>query len=90
MLINYTEVMVEELFDRIIEEHARQFPGTCLCEKCRESMKAMALNNLPVNYVSSRTGSIMKRVGFEENTNKGQLTAALMNAIQTVAASPNH
>lgn len=90
MIKNYAEVAVEEMFDRLLNEHLNKYPDTCTCEQCREDMKALALNNIPPHYVVTEKGAILKQVVFDSIGGKAQVTSAILNAIKTVGASPRH
>lgn len=90
MIKNYAEVAVEEVFDGLVREHLKRNPGICACGRCREDMKALALNNIPPNYVVTEKGTILKQVSFDLLGGKAQLTSAILKAIQTVGENPRH
>lgn len=45
MIINYMELLVDEIFQEV-----KSMYGKCLTEKCIHDIKAMSLNNLPTMY----------------------------------------
>ena len=53
MLHNYTETAVLYLLDDIIKEYKKTKPDLCDCERCRQDIMALALNNLPPHYIVS-------------------------------------
>lgn len=45
MIKNYTEVLVEEIYNEM-----KSSLNDCKSEKCEHNIKSMALNNLPTSY----------------------------------------
>ncbi len=90
MIINYSEVAVKELIDEVLDDYARNNPNTCTCERCKDDIMALALNNLPVKYVSSEQGEIYTKVVYDQIGGKAQVIAAIMSAIQKVQKNPRH
>jgi len=85
-LLNIMEGFVEEAIDTLIKEN-----GCCNCYKCREDIKCIALNSLPVKYVSTRKGELFSKL---EQSSRLQYTIdvnlACMNAIELVKNQPHH
>ncbi|MFZ5634161.1 MAG: late competence development ComFB family protein [Bacillota bacterium] len=90
MIKNYAEVAVEQLFGGLLKDYLKKNPGTCTCEKCREDMKALALNSIPPHYVATDKGTIIKQVSFDLIGGKAQMASAILTAIKTVGANPRH
>lgn len=90
MIINYPKVAVQTLLDEVLENYASQNPGTCKCERCRDDIMALALNNLPPKYVVTERGSIITHVVYEQAGGKAQVVAAITSAIQKVRNNPRH
>lgn len=90
MLKNYAEVAVEEVFEGLLKDYLKSNPGTCVCDSCREDMKALAMNNIPPHYVSTDKGTIFKQVSFDLIGGKAQVTSAIISAIRAVGANPRH
>lgn len=90
MIKNYAEVAVDEMLDGLIREHIRIRPGTCACDRCREDMKALALNNIPPHYVATDKGTIINQVSFDLIGGKAQVASAILSAIKTVEENPRH
>lgn len=90
MIKNYAEVAVEEMLDGLIREQIKKSPGTCTCDRCREDMKALALNNIPPHYVVTEKGTIIKQVSFDLIGGKAQVASAILSSIKTVGENPRH
>ncbi len=90
MYKNYVEVVVDEIFDQLMSEYVKKTPGVCACDKCKEDIKALALNSIPPQYVVGEKGSILKRVDYDLICGKAQVTTALLKAIQVVSTNPKH
>ncbi len=90
MYKNIVEVVVNEMFDRVFQEYRKKDPGICTCDKCKEDIKALALNKIPPQYVVGEKGNILKRVDFDLISGKAQVASALTTAIQVVSANPRH
>ncbi|NHM28144.1 late competence development ComFB family protein [Desulfofundulus sp. TPOSR] len=90
MIQNYTELVVNDLLSPVLEEYARRNPEVCTCPRCREDVAALALNQLPPCYVTSEKGVVLTRTALDRAPLKGQVVAAIVNAVRQVAASPRH
>lgn len=90
MIMNYPEIAVKELYDEVMENYKKNHPNTCDCERCRDDIMALALNNLPVKYVVSEVGRIYVQNIFNQIGGQAQVLAALLAAIQKVQQSPRH
>lgn len=90
MVRNYVEAAVEQLFDGLLNDYKKKDPKICTCEKCRDDMKALALNSIPPHYAVTTKGIILTQVNFELIGGKAQVTSALLNAIRAVGANPRH
>ncbi|MBF7083334.1 late competence development ComFB family protein [Desulfallas sp. Bu1-1] len=90
MIINYPEVAVRELIDEVLENYKKKNPDICDCERCRNDIMALALNNLPVKYIVTEKGHIYTKAIFDQIGGKAQVIAALTAAIQKVHKFPRH
>ncbi|WP_027363692.1 late competence development ComFB family protein [Desulfotruncus alcoholivorax] len=90
MIINYPEVAVKELIDEVLDSYILKNPSTCRCERCRNDIMALALNNLPVKYVVTDHGRIYTKAVYDQIGGKAQVIAALTSAIQIVQKNPRH
>ncbi|TYO97780.1 late competence development ComFB family protein [Desulfallas thermosapovorans] len=90
MIINYSELAVKELINEVLQAYASQNPGTCKCERCKNDIMALALNNLPPKYVVTDIGRVYTKAVFDQVGGKAQVIAALTSAIQRVRQHPRH
>lgn len=90
MIINYPELAVKELINEVLQEYARQNPGTCKCQRCKNDIMALALNNLPPKYVVTDIGKVYTKAVYDQVGGKAQIIAALTSAIQRVQQHPRH
>lgn len=67
-----------------------EYQTFCRCEKCRDEIIVLSLNNLPNHYVSEE--STRKHVYDQLNTpeNLKWINKRIINAIHTVGKYPNH
>ncbi len=86
MLYNVMEGIVEEALDSILMNF-----DCCKCNKCRNDIMAIALNNLKPHYVSSGMGELISRSGIQlwaqEETD---VLAKLAAAAEHVKNHPRH
>jgi len=90
MILNYPELAVQELIDEVLKEYAQNNPHTCNCERCKNDIMALALNNLPPKYVVTDHGNILTKAIYDQVGGKAQVVAALTAAIQKVQKNPRH
>ncbi len=82
VLVSLTEAMVAERLDPALEKL-----GCCRCDRCKKRAAALALNELPPNYVAARMEQIeaLLLVGPGK-----EVTAAINRAVMRVKATPDH
>ena len=90
MIVNYPEVAVKEIIDEVLNSFSLKTPGTCQCERCRNDIMALALNNLPAKYVVTEQGHIYTKAVYDQIGGKAQVIAAIASAIQKVHKNPRH
>lgn len=90
MVHNYTEEAVKRALPDVLQEYLQTHPDTCTCQRCREDILALTLNQLPPHYVASDEGTIYTKVSFDQIGGKAQVVAAVTNAIKQVSAHPRH
>lgn len=86
MLVNYMEVIVDNLLPEILEE----YQDICKCEKCIEDIKALTLNNLKPMYVVSDKGSMYVRINELKMHFKANVMKEMILSINTVSKNPHH
>jgi len=62
----------------------------CCCDKCRDDVMAIALNNLPPQYVVTRKGALFNKVKFMENQFDTQVIAEVTKAAKIVMKDARH
>ncbi len=82
VLVSLTEAMVAERLDPALEKL-----GCCRCDRCKKRAAALALNELPPNYVAARMEQIeaLLLVGPAK-----EVSAAVTRAVMRVKATPDH
>lgn len=84
-LFNIMEEFVDGAMDSLIKES-----GCCSCYKCREDIKCIALNSLPVKYVSTRKGELFSKLEQTALQYTIDVNLACMDAIKLVKNQPHH
>lgn len=82
VLVSLTETMVAERLDAAMEKL-----GCCRCDRCKKRAAALALNELPPNYVAARIEQIeaLLLVGPGK-----EVAGAVDRAVKRVKATPEH
>ncbi|MCL1918933.1 MAG: late competence development ComFB family protein [Peptococcaceae bacterium] len=86
MLKNYMELAVDRVMDNILP----QLQIDCTCELCLEDIKAITLNNLPPQYVSSEKGEVFVKVNQYFAQYETNIISELVSASQLVGKQPKH
>lgn len=81
-LINVAEIVVFEIIDRLLAKR-----DVCKCERCRLDIAAIALNNVPPNYVVSTEGEVRRSINRQLKVDVGR---EVENAIEKVREHPHH
>lgn len=81
-LVNATEITLFEQLGKILRQR-----DICGCARCRLDIAAIALNNLPPNYVVSTAGEVIRAVSPQL---KIDVQKELEQAIAKVSARPHH
>ncbi|MCT4632713.1 MAG: late competence development ComFB family protein [Firmicutes bacterium] len=85
-LKNYTEYLVEDSINELIHN----YDDICKCQKCMYDMMALALNNLPAQYVVSEDNEIYRKVISSIPQNKADVLRACVDAINIVSNNPRN
>ncbi len=86
MLKNY----MEDVVDHILPSVLKSYPNICICERCVEDIKAIALNKLKPAYIVTEKGSIYTRLREMEVQFETDVTRAIIDAIAIVSKNPQH
>lgn len=81
-LINVAEIVVFDLLDKIISQK-----DICKCDRCKLDIAAIALNNMPPNYMVSTEGRVRRSINSQLKVDIGR---EIESAIEIVAARPHH
>ena len=84
ILYNITERFVLNKFDGVLEKM-----NCCRCDRCKQDIVAIALNNLKPMYIVATRDEIEKRVSNLKDVG-GKVTTELIKAVLTVRKSPRH
>lgn len=85
-LVNVTEHLLFDMLDDIL----KGIKGFCGCKRCRMDVAAIALNNLPTNYVVTDEGEVKKRAAILEMQKRIDITQAVIKAAEIVSMRPHH
>jgi competence protein ComFB len=85
---NVSESALRSVYDSLLRSQA----GFCSCERCREDVLALALNNTKPHYVSggSGVGEVITGVNLSLDRMRAELTVIVLDAMRKVAANPRH
>lgn len=83
---NCMEKIVEDNLDKVL----RQYTNCCTCDKCKQDIMSLALNNLPPRYVSSYKGDVYMRVHEMESQHEIEVIKAIARAVEIVSKNPRH
>ncbi|MCI5727722.1 MAG: late competence development ComFB family protein [Clostridium sp.] len=85
-VVNYMEIWVEQFMDDILKDR----PEVCTCEKCRQDIFALSLNNLQPFYVTTTKGEILAKYNVRYSQFETDILLAITNAINLVTSNPHH
>ncbi len=85
LLKNYMEDVVDQTLDEIME-----WKESCGCDRCRNDIKALALNHLPPKYVVTDMGYVYSKVNQLATQFRTDITVAVTNAMKVVSKNPRH
>ena len=84
-IVNCMEIIVKECLDKLLEDS-----NGCKCDKCRNDMMAIALNNLIPLYVTTEIGEVMTKVKNMYQQYENTVVVDVKKAINKVHKSPKH
>ena len=84
-IINVMEAFVGERLEEMLKTE-----NCCKCERCKDDMKAIALNKLPAKYVSSHNGELFSKLDSMIRQNSVDINIAIAAAIDAVSKRPSH
>lgn len=82
---NIMEKLVEDKLDELWNTL-----DTCKCEKCRNDIIALTLNQVGAKYVVTHEGELYAKLCTLSNEYGLEVLKAIAKSIRTVAENPNH
>ncbi|MFE8699548.1 late competence development ComFB family protein [Cytobacillus sp. FJAT-54145] len=86
--VNVMEEIVNALVTMLMVGH--EYQTFCKCDKCRNDMIALALNNLPSHYVTSEDGRKIVYEKLNTTENRKWINKRIISAIHVVGKYPKH
>ena len=82
---------LEDLVRATHQALLRSQPQFCSCEKCRDDVMALALNQTRPRYIAGDSlGSALTRVLLEQDQAKAEIAVVVYDSMRRVAANPRH
>lgn len=85
VLRNFIEDIVMDKLERTMD-----MLRCCQCERCKKDVMAIALNDLPTAYTVVAPEQLEATVKQLRQSYEVKVSSALIKAVQTVKANPNH
>ncbi|MFZ7121281.1 MAG: late competence development ComFB family protein [Eubacteriaceae bacterium] len=85
-LKNFTENLVDESIDKLL----KNMDDICKCERCKNDIKALALNQLPPKYTVTEKGETYTKINSLENQIRVDILREVLNAIIVVKKNCSH
>lgn len=82
---NYMEELVEEVLGEVLERMEM-----CKCEKCKNDICAIALNNLKPMYATSQKGRVFIKISMLKQQSKADVLSEVTRAAKKVAMDKHH
>ena len=83
---NIMESFVSDMIDSVLKSK----PDICTCDKCKDDIAALALNQLKPRYVSSKMGDLFTRTELLDSRLRTAIVVNLAEAAEKVAVNPRH
>ena len=85
-ILNVMEELVNNKIQEILPE-----TDCCVCEKCLDDARTLALNKLAPKYVSTSKGELFSRLNSEKEKQYSiDLNIAVLGALEFVSTHPRH
>jgi competence protein ComFB len=85
MPVNIVEEIVIEQVKKAIAEM-----GGCGCDICVSDASALALNEIPPRYVTTRKGALLESIDSTSYENSTEILVSVTKAVMKVMANPRH
>lgn len=85
---NVSENAIRSVYESLLKTQAE----FCTCERCREDVVTLALNNTRPRYVSGApgVGEVVTGVNLSLDRARAELTVVVLDAMRKVSANPRH
>lgn len=81
---------VEQAVIREIDNYLADHGEICACERCRNDIMALALQNLPPRYSTTRQGEVWINLELQSPQLKMDVLKAIVRAVEKVSQHPRH
>ena len=81
---------VEQAVIREIDNYLAGHGEICACERCRNDIMALALQNLPPRYSTTRQGEVWINLELQSPQLKMDFLKAIVRAVEKVSQHPRH
>lgn len=85
ILVNIVEEMVKQKVNELIKDL-----DMCKCNRCRLNACAIALNNLPPQYVTTEKGALLSKLEDIDMSYQTNLIVEVTKALMIVKERPTH
>ncbi|MDZ5471617.1 late competence development ComFB family protein [Bacillus sp. 31A1R] len=90
-MIGYKNVMEEIVIALVtMSINGPDYQTFCKCEKCKNDIIALSLNNLPSHYITSEEGRKMVYEKLNTPENRKWINKRIITAIHVVGKYPKH
>ena len=87
------EVICANIMEILVERKAETYMelfGLCCCDRCKMDVQALALTELPAQYVVMAKNELPLRLSLYEGRMNTAVTAQILRACKVVLAEPRH
>lgn len=82
---NYMEEAVFGLLDDVISQL-----DVCKCQRCKDDIAAIALNNLKPHYIATEMGEVYTKINNLKDQFYADITKEIVKAAEIVKKNPRH
>ncbi len=85
-LHNHMETVVLDHIDMVLSK----YPDCCKCDRCKQDIAIIALNNLPPMYTASQKGTIFRKIQAMSTELSIEVIEQIAKAVEIVKKEPRH
>jgi competence protein ComFB len=87
MMLNAIEEVISSVYADLLKTHAE----FCSCERCRDDVQTMALNQAKPRYVvGDPLGAAVTRVALSQDQIRAEIAVIVFEAMRKVSQIPRH